>query len=92
MSCGVSHRWSLDLALLLLWYRLVVTALIGPLAREPPYAIRQKTKTKQKGKRYRGEVQGNFHWPSALHLVIFHWLSYSALNSSSEVGFIISIL
>ena len=38
MSCGVSHRRGLDLALLWLWCRLVAVALIRPLAWEPPYA------------------------------------------------------
>ena len=39
MSCGIDHRCGLDLALLWLWRRLVATALIGPLAWEPPYAL-----------------------------------------------------
>ena len=39
MSYGVGCRLSLDLALLWLWYRLAATALIGPLAWEPPYAM-----------------------------------------------------
>ena len=38
MSCGVGHRHGLDLTLLWLWCRLAATALIGPLALEPPYA------------------------------------------------------
>ena len=49
MSCGVGRRLSSDPALLWLWYRLAVTAPIGPLAWEPPYAVgvvlkRQKEK------------------------------------------------
>ena len=49
MSCGVGHRHSLDLTLLWLWCRPVATALIGPLAWEPPLAVgtalkKQKTK------------------------------------------------
>ena len=39
MSCGVGRRHGLDPALLWLWYRLVATALIGPLAWELPYAL-----------------------------------------------------
>ena len=39
MSCGVSHRCGLDLALLWLWYRLTGTAPIRLLAWEPPYAM-----------------------------------------------------
>ena len=51
MSCGVSHRPGLDLALLWLWCRLAAAALIRPLAWEPPYAMgvdleRQKIKKK----------------------------------------------
>ena len=39
LSCGVGHRCGLDLTLLwLLWHRPAATALIRPLAWEPPYA------------------------------------------------------
>ena len=38
MSCGVGHRLGLDLVLLWLWCRPAATALIRPLAWEPPYA------------------------------------------------------
>jgi len=38
VSCGVGHRHGLDPALLWLWGRPVATALIQPLAWEPPYA------------------------------------------------------
>ena len=38
MSCGVGHRHGWDLALLWLWRRPAATALIRPLAWEPPYA------------------------------------------------------
>ena len=40
MSCGVGHRRGSDPALLWLWRSLAATALIGPLAWEPPYATR----------------------------------------------------
>ena len=51
MSRGVGHRFSLDLALLWMWYKPVATALIQLLAWEPPYAVgmtlkRQKRKEK----------------------------------------------
>ena len=39
MSCGVDCRVGSDLALLWLWHRLAATALIWPLAWEPPYAM-----------------------------------------------------
>ena len=49
MSCGVGRRPGSDLALL--WCRLAATALIRPLAWEPPYATSvalkgQKTRKK----------------------------------------------
>ena len=51
MSCGVGCRCGSDLAMLGLWHRPTATALIGPLAWEPPYAVgvalkRQKEKKK----------------------------------------------
>ena len=49
MSCGIGCRCSSDLTLLWLWHRLVATALIRPLAWEPPYAMGaalEKTKKK----------------------------------------------
>ena len=54
MSCGVGSRCGLDPVLLWLWYRPVTTALIPPLAWEPPYAagaaqeIAKKTEKKKK--------------------------------------------
>ena len=56
MSCGVGCRHGSDPVLLWLWCRPAATALIGPLAWEPPYAAgavlkRQKTKTKQTNKK-----------------------------------------
>jgi len=62
VSCGVGCRRGLDPALLWLWRRLVATALIQPLAWEPPYAAEaaqeiattttkdKKTKKKKKKK------------------------------------------
>ena len=38
MSCGVGHRCGSDPVLLWLCHRPMATALIGPLAWEPPYA------------------------------------------------------
>ena len=56
MSCGVGRICGLDLAFLQLWSRPAATALIRPLAWEPPYAAgvvlekakRQKTNKKKK--------------------------------------------
>ena len=39
VNCGVDHRHGFDPALLWLWCRLVATALIRPLAWEPPCAM-----------------------------------------------------
>ena len=46
-SCGVGHRGYSDLTLLWLWCRLVSTAPIRPLAREPPYAMGVALKKKK---------------------------------------------
>ena len=53
MSYGVGHKRSSDLALLWLWCRLAATALIRPLAWEPPYATGaalKNTKRKERAK------------------------------------------
>ena len=58
MSCGVGHRCGSDPELLWLWRRLLATALIEPVAWEPPYAAgaalekakRQKRKKRKKRK------------------------------------------
>ena len=46
MSCGVVCRHGSDPALLWLWYRPAAVAPIGPLAREPPYALGMALKSK----------------------------------------------
>ena len=53
MSCGVGRRRGSDLALLWLWRRPVATALIRPLAWEPPYVARaaQEMAKRQKKKK-----------------------------------------
>ena len=48
MSCGIGHRLGSDLTLLRLWHRLVATALIRPLAWEPPYALCSALKKERK--------------------------------------------
>ena len=52
MSCGIGRRRSSDLVLLWLWRWPAATALICPLAWEPPYvadvALKKKTKNKTK--------------------------------------------
>ena len=53
MSCGVGRRLSSDPELLWLWRRPVATALIPPLAWEPPYAagVAQEITKRQKKKK-----------------------------------------
>ena len=58
MSCGVSQRCGLDLALLWLWCRLGAIAQIRPLAWEHPYVVgvaieRKKKKKKRKERKER---------------------------------------
>ena len=54
MSCSVGRRLGLGLVLLWLWRRLEATALIRPLAWEPPYdagaALKRQKKKKKKKK------------------------------------------
>ena len=51
VSCGVGRRCGLDCALLWLWQRLVATAVIHPIAWEPPCAagaaLEKKTQKKK---------------------------------------------
>ena len=54
MSCGVGCRHGSDPMLLWLWHRMVATALIRPLAWEPPYAMgvaQEKAKRQKKKKK-----------------------------------------
>ena len=51
VSCGVGHRWSLDLALLWLWQSLAAKALIQPLVWKLPYATGMALKRKAKKKK-----------------------------------------
>ena len=47
MSCGAGHRHGLDPVLLWLWCRPEATALIGPVAWEPPYVTGATLKKKK---------------------------------------------
>ena len=51
LSCGVGHRCGSDLALLWLGRRPAATALIQPLAWEPPYAVSATLKRPKKKKK-----------------------------------------
>ena len=59
MSCGLSHRHGLDLALLWLWCRLSAAVLIQPLAWELLYAVDVALKGQQKKKKKRKEGKPN---------------------------------
>ena len=61
MSCGAGPRHGSDPVLLWLWRRPVATALIRPLAWEPPYvmgAALEKKKKKRKKKKKGGREKG----------------------------------
>ena len=61
MSYCADQRRGSDLMLLWLWHRLAPTALIGPLAWEPPYAAGgavKRQKKKKKGKKVSCRVGG----------------------------------
>ena len=51
VSCSAGRRCSSDVALLWLWCRLPVTALIRPLAWEPPYVVDMAPQKKEKRER-----------------------------------------
>ena len=76
MSCGVGRRHGSDLVLLWPWHRPVATALIRPLAWEPPYAASQKTKDKKKRKFSR--VQELESQINVLHRLTKIFSSYSS--------------
>ena len=67
MSCGVGLRHGSDPTLLWLWCRLATTALIGPLAWEPPYATGGAPKDKKK--KFTSEQSSS---KIAIHLFIEH--------------------
>ena len=70
MSCGVGRRHGLDLTLLWLWWRPVATALIQPLAWEPPYvtgaALKRKKRNRQRD-RFAVQQKLTQYWKLSLH-------------------------
>ena len=63
MSCAVGHRHNSDPKLLWLWCRPAATALIRPLAWEPPYAkgaALKKAKRPKKKKRKKEKIRTEF--------------------------------
>ena len=66
MSCGVSCRHGLDLALLCLWHRLAAAVPIRPVAWELPYTTgvalkRKKKKTKTPNNNNNNPFKKEFH-------------------------------
>ena len=78
MSCGESCRCSSDLELLWLWCRPVATALILPLAWEPPYtvgaALKKKKKKKKKIEKKNWKKQNQTKKISSYHTFPFSYL------------------
>mgnify|MGYP001419309280 CR=1 FL=1 len=79
MSCSVGRRCGSDLAVLWLWCRLAAVALIGSLAREPPYATgaalkKPKKKKKDSTQRTKALTSGRFNSTSPTTDVWVIWL------------------
>ena len=93
MSCGVGCRRSPDLALLWLWCRLAATALIRPLAWEPPYAAGSALEKAKRQQQKQNKTKNSTSWwhlprKSALMCLIRHTISEvlgpQAKNSQSS--------
>ena len=79
MSCGVGYRCGSDPTLLWLWFRPASTALIRPLAWEPPYAAGAAQEMAKKTKK-KNLVQEMVQKPRLT------WSTYSpAKNPNSEI-------
>lgn len=81
VSSGAGHRWGSDLASLWLRHRLVATALIRPLAWEPPYAAvwpqkRQKDKTNKQTNKNPHQNTHQLSVPSPAHCKGNHYESW----------------
>ena len=74
VSCGVGCRHNWDPTLLQLWYRLVATAWIRPLAWEPPYASSVALKTQKDQKKFYCYLQPCFPVESMFILCSFIFL------------------
>ena len=67
MSCGVGRRLGSDPVLLWLQCRLAATALIGPLAWEPPYA---EGGAQEMAKRQKDQKKKRMFYPQSGHLLV----------------------
>ena len=84
MSCGVSHRCSSDLALLWLWWRLLATTPIGPLAWEPTYAMGAAL---EKAKRQKNKNKKNEELHLCHLLVVQQWTNRLTFLDLSSLNF-----
>ena len=84
MSCDVGHRPGSHSVLLWLWYRLVATAPIGPLAWEPPYAMGVVLKTFLKIEKIKNStsITSHFFFARILNSTLLKILliQYSVIN------------
>ena len=78
MSCGVGHRRGLDPGWLWLWRRPAATALIRPLAWEPPYAVGGAL---EKAKRQNKKIKTN-----KKKLWSIHTMGYGTAYRNKVVG------
>ena len=76
LSCGVGCRRGSDPTLLWLWHRLVATALIRPLAWEPPYA---RGAALEKGKRKKNAIGNYKNNPVRLTKLVIYSLPYYSI-------------
>ena len=92
VSCGVGHRRGSDLALLWLWHRPVATALIRPLAWEPPYALGAAVrgqKTRKKKKRREREKKPSFQKCKNGKLTVVLCIADVKLSSPESENFLL---
>ena len=71
VSCGVGLRHGSDLALLWLWHRPAATALIRPLAWEPPYAVGEAQRNSKKTKKKEIETRETIPFSITLKRIIY---------------------
>ena len=86
-------QWVKDLVLLWLWHRLVATALIRPLAWEPPCAMRcgpQKTEKREKNSasRARKRILLSMIKPFIVSLTFIYSFSKLLLGINQEVKYL----
>ena len=81
MSCGVGRRRNSDPTLLWLWHRPAATALIRPLAREPPFATGvalEEAKKTQKNQQTKKTKTTHTHTHTKYYLFIYYVYVYLA--------------